>query len=107
MHNVCIGELGNTPSLPIMMLNFVSESNPFWALGVHGRISRLQYLSIRPYTPEYTTLCLQFTAVYREYLFAPCGWFNLNTSIVVRFVPIFLHGLPLPNNCTPFETNLG
>ena len=45
MHNACIGELGNTSSLPIMMIKVVFETTPFWALGV-----RIQYLSIRPYT---------------------------------------------------------
>ena len=38
MHNACIGELGNTSSLPIMMINVVFETTPFWAIGVYGRI---------------------------------------------------------------------
>ena len=103
MHNACIGGVGNTSSLPIVMINVVFENTPFWALGVYGIMtvySRLQYLSIRPYTLEYT-------AVYGGYLFAPGGCFKLKNSIVVPFVPILLHALPLPNNCTPLETNLG
>ena len=57
MHNVCIGELRNTPILPIMVMNDVFETTPFWALGVYGhKHSRLQYLSIRPYTAEYTAV---------------------------------------------------
>ena len=58
MHNACIGGLGNTSSLPIVMINVVFENTPFWALGVYrpytqgsntsvyGRI----LWSIRPYT---------------------------------------------------------
>ena len=38
MHNACRGELGNTSSLPIMMINGVFETTPFWALGVYGRM---------------------------------------------------------------------
>ena len=38
MHNACIGGLGNTSSLPIVMINVVFENTPFWALGVYGRI---------------------------------------------------------------------
>ena len=45
--------------------------------------------------------------IYWGYLFAPGGCFKLKNSIVVPFVPILLHALPLPNNCTPLETNLG
>ena len=79
----------------------------FGLLGYTAAYSRLQYLSIQPYTPEYTTIYLEYAAVHWEYLFAPCGCFNLKNSIVVPFVPIFLVALPLPNSCTPFETNLG
>ena len=46
-------------------------------------------------------------AVYLGYLFAPAGCFKLKSSIVVPFVPILLHVLPLHNNCTQLETNLG
>ena len=79
----------------------------FGLLGYTAVYSRLQYLSIRPYTLEYTAVYLEYTAVYWGYLFAPCGCFKLKNSIVVPFVPILLHALPLPNNCTPLETNLG
>ena len=34
MHNACIGGLGNTSSLPIVMINVVFENTPFWALGM-------------------------------------------------------------------------
>ena len=100
MHNACIGVLGNTSSLPIMMINVVFETTPFWALGVYGRI-------LKAPIPQYMAVYLDYTAVYWECLFAPCGCFKLKNSIVVPFVPIFLHALPLPNNCTPLETNLG
>ena len=58
MHNACIGELGNTFGLPIVMINVVFETTPFWALGVYGRILKAsipQYTvcilwSLRPYT---------------------------------------------------------
>ena len=93
MYNACIGGLGNTSSLPIVMINVVFETTPFWALGVYGRI-------LKAPIPQYT-------AVYWGYLFAPGGCFKLKNSIVVPFVPILLHALPLPNNCTPLETNLG
>ena len=76
-----------------MMINVVFETTPFWALGVYGRI-------LKAPIPQYT-------AVNWEYLFAPRGCFKLKNSIVVPFVPIFLHALPLPNNCTLLETNLG
>ena len=58
MHNACIGGLGNTSSLPIVMINVVFENTPFlgsWGIrpytqgsnsSVYGRILR----SIRPYT---------------------------------------------------------
>ena len=97
MHNACIGELGNTPSLPIIMMNVVFETTPFWALGVYGRILKApipQYTaissevygrilrksgrllrSIRPYTPEYTTV---YSGVYGRILgVLVCAmWFN-------------------------------
>ena len=100
MHNTCIGELGNTSSLPIMMINVVFETTPLWAPGVYGRI-------LKAPVPQYTAVYLEYTAVCWEYLFAPCGCFNLKNSIVVPFVPIFLHALPLPTNRTPLETNVG
>ena len=50
-------------------------------------MGKLQYLSIWPYTPEYTALYLEYTAVYWVHLFAPCGCFNLKNSIVGR-VPV-------------------
>ena len=79
----------------------------FGLLGYTAVYSRLQYLSIRPYTLEYTAVYLEYTAVHWGYLFAPRGCFKLKNSIVVPFVPILLHALPLPNSCTPLETNLG
>ena len=100
MRNACIGGLGNTSSLPIVMVNVLFETTPFWALGVYGRI-------LKAPIPQYTAVYLEYAAVYWGYLFAPCGWFKLRNSIVVPFVPILLHSLPLPNNCTPLETNLG
>ena len=97
MHNACTGGLGNTSSLPIVMINVVFKNTPFWALGVYGRI-------LKAPIPQYTAVC---SGVYWGYLFAPRGYFKLKNSIVVPFVPILLHALPLPNNCTPLETNLG
>ena len=38
MHNACIGGVGDTSSLPIVMIHVVFENTPFWALGVYGRI---------------------------------------------------------------------
>ena len=51
MHNACIGGLGNTSSLPIVMINVVFENTPFWALGVYGRILKApipQYTAVYP-----------------------------------------------------------
>ena len=107
MHNACISGLGNTSSLPIVMINVVFENTPSWALGVYGRILKA---SIPQYTAVYSGVygrILRVLAVYWGYLFAPRGCFKLKNSIVVTFVPILLHSLPLPNNCTPLETNLG
>ena len=100
MHNACKGGLGNTSSLPIVMINVVFENTPFWALGGYGRI-------LKAPIPQYTAVYLEYMAVYWGYLFAPSGCFKLKNSIVVPLVPILLHALPLPNNCTPLETNLG
>ena len=57
MHNACIGGLGNTCSLPIVMINVVFETTPFRTLRVYGRILKAPipqytavYWSIRPYT---------------------------------------------------------
>ena len=59
----CIGGLGNTSSLPIVMVNVVFETTPFWALGVYGRILK----SIRPYTwsirPYTGGICLHHVVV--------------------------------------------
>ena len=62
MHNACIGGLGNTSSLPIVMVNVVFETTPFWALGVYGRILKAP---IPQYTAVYSgvygrtpTLCI-------------------------------------------------
>ena len=82
MHNACIGGLGNTSSLPIVMVNVVFETTPFWALGVYGRILKApipQYTavyssvygrilrSIRPYTwsirPYTGGICLHHVVV--------------------------------------------
>ena len=106
MHNACTGALGSTSSLPIVMMMCLKIPH-FGLFGYTAVYSRLQYLSIRPYTLEYTAVYLEYTAVYWGYLFAPGGCFKLKNSIVVPFVPILLHSLPLPNNCTPLETNLG
>ena len=100
MHDACNGALGNTSVLPIVMINVVFETTPFWALGVYGRI-------LKAPIPQYTAVYLEYTAVYLGYLFAPRGCFKLKNCIVVPFVPILLHALPLPNNCTPLETTLG
>ena len=94
-------------SLPIVMINVVFENTPFWALGVYGRILKAPIPQYTTNTLEYTGVYLEYTAVYWGYLFAPRGCFKLKNSIVVPFVPILLHSLPLPNNCTPLETNSG
>ena len=57
MHNACIGGLGNTSSLPIVMINVVFENTPFWALVVYGRI-------LKAPIPQYTAVYLEYTAVY-------------------------------------------
>ena len=79
----------------------------FGLFGYTAVYSRLQYLSIQPYTLEYRAVYLEYTAVYWGYLFAPRGCFKLKIAIVVPFVPILVHSLPLPDDCTPLETNLG
>ena len=76
MHNACIGGLGNTSSLPIVMINVVFENTPFWALGVYGRILKAP---IPQYTAVYSVLYGRILRVYGRilrYLFAPCGCFK-------------------------------
>ena len=58
MHNACIGGLGNTSSLPILMINVVFENTPFWALGVYGRI-------LKAPRPQYTAV---YSGVYGRIL---------------------------------------
>ena len=58
MHNACIGELGNASSVPIMMINVVFETTPFWALGVYGRI-------LKDPIPQYTAV---YSGVYGRIL---------------------------------------
>ena len=51
MYNACIGEFGNTPRLPIVLMKFVFQTTPFWALGVYGRILKApmpQYTAVYP-----------------------------------------------------------
>ena len=65
MHNACIGELGNTSSLPAMMMNVVFETTPFWALGVYGRILKAP---IPPYTAVYSQVYGRILGVYGRIL---------------------------------------
>ena len=58
MHNACIGELGNTSSLPIMMINVVFDITPFWALGVYARV-------LKAPIPQYTAV---YSGVYGRIL---------------------------------------
>ena len=46
MHNACIGELGNTSTLPIMMINVVFETTPF--LYNHILKAPTQYTAVYP-----------------------------------------------------------
>ena len=64
MQNACIGELGITSSLPIMMINVVFETTPFWALGVYGRI-------LMAPIPQYTAV---YSGVYVSSLFVFFIW---------------------------------
>ena len=50
--------LGNTSSLPIVMINVVFENTPFWALGVYGRI-------LKAPIPQYTAV---YSGVYGRIL---------------------------------------
>ena len=107
MHNACIGGLGNTSSLPMLMINVVFENTPFWTLGVYGRILKAP---IPQYTTVYSGVYGRILRVYGRILgvFVCTTWlFQVEKFIVVPFVPILLHALPLPENCTPLETNLG
>ena len=65
MHNACIGGLGNTSSLPIVMINVVFESTPFWALGVYGRILKAP---IPQYTAVYSGVYGRILRVYGRIL---------------------------------------
>ena len=65
MHNACIGGLGNTSSLPIVMINFVFENTPFWALGVYGRILKAP---IPQYTAVYSGVYGRILRVYGRIL---------------------------------------
>ena len=65
MHNACIGGLGNTSSLPIVMVNVVFETTPFWALGVYGRILKAP---IPQYTAVYSGVYGRILAVYGRIL---------------------------------------
>ena len=60
MHNACIGGLGNTSSLPIIivMINVVFENTPFWALGLYGR-------TLKAPIPQYTAV---YSGVYGRIL---------------------------------------
>ena len=107
MQNACIGGLGNTSSLRIVMINVVFENTPFWALGVYSRILKAP---IPQYTAVYSGVYGRILRVYGRILgvFVGTTWlFQVANSILVPFVPILLHSLPLPNNYTPPETNLG
>ena len=53
MHNTCIGELGNTSSLPIMMINVVFETTP-----VYSRV-------LKALLPQYTAV---YSGVYGRML---------------------------------------
>ena len=65
MHIGCIGGLGNTSSLPIVMINVVFENTPFWALGVYGRILRAP---IPQYTAVYSGVYSRILRVYSRIL---------------------------------------
>ena len=65
MQNACIGGLGNTSSLPIVMINLVFEDTPFWALGVYGRILKAP---IPHYTAVYSGVYGRILRVYGRIL---------------------------------------
>ena len=65
MHNACIGGLGNTSSLPIVMINVVFENTLFWALGVYGRILKAP---IPQYTAVYSGVYGRILRVYGRIL---------------------------------------
>ena len=65
MHNACIGELGNTSGLPIMKINVVFETTPFWSLGVCGRILKAP---IPLYTAVYSRVYSRIRRVYGRIL---------------------------------------
>ena len=65
MHNACIGGLGNTSSLPIVMVNVAFETTPFWALGVYGRILKAP---IPRYTAVYSGVYGRILGVYGRIL---------------------------------------
>ena len=65
MHNACIGGLGNTSSLPIVIVNVVFETTPFWALGVYGRILKAP---IPQYTAVYSGVYGRILGVYGRIL---------------------------------------
>ena len=65
MHNACIGGLGNTSILPIVMVNVVFETTPFWALGVYGRILKAP---IPQYTAVYSGVYGRILGVYGRIL---------------------------------------
>ena len=65
MRNACIGGLGNTSSLPIVMINVVFQTTPFWALGVYGRILKAP---IPQYTAVYSGVYGRILRVYGRIL---------------------------------------
>ena len=65
MHNACIGEVGDTSSLPIIMIDVVFETTPSWALGVYGRILKA---SIPQYTAVYPGVYGRILRVYGRIL---------------------------------------
>ena len=102
-----VGEYLYYNSLSIVMINVVFEHTPFWALGVYGRI-------LKAPIPQYTAVCSgvygRILRVYGRILgvFVCTMWLlQVENFHCVPFVPILLHSLPLPSNCTPRETNLG
>ena len=89
MHNACIGGLGNTSSLPIVMIDVVFENTPFWALGVYGRI-------LKAPIPQYTAV---YSGVYGRILrvYGRMGCPTVRGSIVTppKWTPLPLPHLPI------------
>ena len=84
--NACIGELGNISSLPIMMMNVVFETTPFWALGVYGRVRKAP---IPEYTAVYSEVYGRILGVYGRKWGVSREGVRTNPPVLASFLHVY------------------